>query len=155
MSRLGIEHRGTDFDQQPMQFVDVDTAVSVPNDVMQARAQRACARTRPGPLASMSPIDKKPRASMAAEFGGSPLEVAVPVERGIRREGRYFCLRFSMRCDAAESAVAEFGSFACRSFCAAAGRRCVRRATQRSAQPVPAATRKVSARAWCTGSKLR
>src|SRR5690242_16688701 len=32
----GIEHRGTDFDQQPMQIVDVDAAVGVPSDVMQA-----------------------------------------------------------------------------------------------------------------------
>ena len=37
----------------------------------------------------------------------------------------------------------------------AAGRRCVRRASRRPAQPVSAGARKVSARAWCTGSKLR
>jgi hypothetical protein len=42
----------------------------------------------------------------------------VPVERGIQSEGRYFGLRFSKRCDAAEAAVSGFGSFACRGFCA-------------------------------------
>jgi transcription elongation GreA/GreB family factor len=46
----------------------------------------------------------------------------VAVESGIRREGRYFRLRFSMRCDAAKPGVCGFGGFACTGFCAVIGR---------------------------------
>ena len=45
-------------------------------------------------------MDEATRSGWCREQG-CQLEVAVPVEMGIQREGRYFCLCFSKRCGAA------------------------------------------------------
>ena len=56
----GVEHRGTDFDEQPMQIVDVAAAVSVPGDVVQAGGVAIMHAQEARPWAFMSPIDEKP-----------------------------------------------------------------------------------------------